>query len=246
MENSTTATPPESVEPPTLVFISHSSRDAAVAIQIVAALESAGVQCWVAPRDIPAGTDYNASIMTGINACHAMVLLVSRHSAESGPVKREVERALNRKVLVIPVRLEQVAIAESMEFMISSSQWINAFPAPVDRHLDSIVAGVKKALQLAHESPKPDPGAAPQYVGQYRILEELGRGGMGTVYKAEQRTPIKRTVAVKVIKLGMDSKEVLARFESERQALARMNHPNIAKVLDAGADDLGRPYFVIE
>jgi serine/threonine protein kinase/tetratricopeptide (TPR) repeat protein len=87
----------------------------------------------------------------------------------------------------------------------------------------------------------------PAQIGRYRILETLGEGGMGTVYKAEQRTPIKRIVALKVVKPGFDSQEVAARFESERQALARMDHPHVAKVLDAGVDSAtGRPYFVME
>jgi len=85
-----------------------------------------------------------------------------------------------------------------------------------------------------------------QHIGPYRLLQVLGEGGMGTVYLAEQTTPIKRQVALKVIKLGMDTKEVVARFESERQAVARMNHPNIAKVHDAGTTQQGRPYFVME
>jgi serine/threonine protein kinase len=77
-------------------------------------------------------------------------------------------------------------------------------------------------------------------------LQKLGEGGMGTVYVAEQEQPVKRRVALKVIKAGMDSAQVVARFEQERQALALMDHPNIAKVLDAGTTDKGRPYFVME
>jgi eukaryotic-like serine/threonine-protein kinase len=82
--------------------------------------------------------------------------------------------------------------------------------------------------------------------GRYKIVEQIGEGGMGTVYMAQQMEPVKRLVAVKIIKPGMDSKEVLARFEAERQALALMDHPNIARVLDAGATESGRPYFVME
>ena len=81
---------------------------------------------------------------------------------------------------------------------------------------------------------------------KYKLLEELGSGGMGVVYKAEQIKPIKRNVALKIIKLGMDTKQVVARFETERQALAVMDHPNIAKVFDGGATETGRPYFVME
>jgi len=83
-------------------------------------------------------------------------------------------------------------------------------------------------------------------IGRYKLLEQIGEGGMGVVYMAEQREPFVKRVALKVIKLGMDTKAVVARFNAEYQALALMNHPSIAKVLDAGATDSGRPYFVME
>ncbi len=83
-------------------------------------------------------------------------------------------------------------------------------------------------------------------IGNYKLLQKIGEGGMGLVYMAEQTKPVARRVALKIIKPGMASREILARFEAERQALAMMDHPNIAKVLDAGTDRLGRPYFVME
>src|SRR5262249_1216232 len=83
-------------------------------------------------------------------------------------------------------------------------------------------------------------------VGPYKLLEQLGEGGFGVVFLAEQQQPIHRKVALKILKPGMDSKQILARFEAERQALALMDHPHIARVLDAGATDSGRPYFVME
>jgi tetratricopeptide (TPR) repeat protein len=83
-------------------------------------------------------------------------------------------------------------------------------------------------------------------IGRYKLLQEIGEGGCGVVYMAEQEEPVRRRVALKVIKLGMDTKSVIARFEAERQALALMDHPNIAKVLDAGATEKGRPFFVME
>src|SRR5262249_47654482 len=82
--------------------------------------------------------------------------------------------------------------------------------------------------------------------GQDKLLEQSGEGGMGTVWMAQQTRPVTRLVAVKLIKAGMDSKQVIARFEAERQALALMDHPHIAKVLDAGTTSAGRPYFVME
>ncbi len=83
-------------------------------------------------------------------------------------------------------------------------------------------------------------------IGRYKLLELIGEGGFGAVYMADQKEPVRRRVALKIIKLGMDTKQVIARFEAERQALAMMDHPNIAKVLDAGATETGRPYFVME
>src|SRR5438552_10199906 len=83
-------------------------------------------------------------------------------------------------------------------------------------------------------------------IGPYKLLQQIGEGGMGTVFMAEQTQPVQRKVALKLIKSGMDSRQVIARFEAERQALALMEHPNIARVLDAGTTEGGRPYFVME
>src|SRR3984893_6678859 len=92
-----------------------------------------------------------------------------------------------------------------------------------------------------------DPGeAAGTVIGRYHLLQKIGEGGMGEVWLAEQKEPVRRRVAIKLIKAGMDTREVVARFESERQALALMDHPAIAKVFDAGSTPEGRPYFVME
>src|SRR5205085_1298485 len=92
-----------------------------------------------------------------------------------------------------------------------------------------------------------DPAEGPgTVIGRYKLLQQIGEGGMGTVFMAEQAQPVQRKVALKLIKPGMDSRQVIARFEAERQALALMDHVNIARVLDAGATEAGRPYFVME
>jgi eukaryotic-like serine/threonine-protein kinase len=83
-------------------------------------------------------------------------------------------------------------------------------------------------------------------IGPYKLMEQIGEGGFGLVFVAEQQQPMRRKVALKIIKPGMDTRDVIARFEAERQALALMDHPNIARVLDAGATESGRPYFVME
>ncbi len=102
-----------------------------------------------------------------------------------------------------------------------------------------------QTITLALPEPVPDETVG-MTLGRYKLREKLGEGGCGTVYVAEQTEPVRRRVALKVIKMGMDTREVIARFEAERQALAMMDHPNIAKVLDAGTTEVGRPFFVME
>ncbi len=112
------------------------------------------------------------------------------------------------------------------------------------------IRNVFQAVALMEQSRTIDYSAVTErvgtMVGRYKLLERIGEGGFGVVYMAEQQQPVRRKVALKVVKPGMDSRQVLARFEAERQALAIMDHPNIAKVFDAGATDSGRPYFVME
>ena len=124
------------------------------------------------------------------------------------------------------------------------------------RRLESLLASSKPSdttttqptelAEAAVNSFEDSANAAGQMIGRYKILEKIGEGGCGMVYVAEQTEPVRRRVAVKVIKLGMDTRAVVARFEAERQALAMMDHPNIARVLDAGSTEAGRPYFVME
>src|SRR5437588_3101441 len=128
-----------------------------------------------------------------------------------------------------------------------------------DAELRALVAGLLKAHEEAGSfleeplfEPSPTTDQVPNaeipgtIIGPYKLLQQLGEGGMGTVFMAEQTEPIQRKVALKVIKPGMDSKQVIARFEAERQALAMMDHVNIARVFDGGTTDNGRPYFVME
>src|SRR5438552_13253235 len=124
------------------------------------------------------------------------------------------------------------------------------------RRVEAILQGYEKAGDFLGEPAEGVPRTNTQViemgeqpgdrVGRYKLLQQIGEGGWGVVYMAEQEEPVRRLVALKIIKLGMDTKNVMARFEAERQALALMDHPNIAKVFDAGATDTGRPFFVME
>jgi serine/threonine protein kinase len=129
---------------------------------------------------------------------------------------------------------------------------------PLRQRVEALFAAHDATNNLLHTAASPaatlhvdfpdDPpdDAVGQTLGRYKLLERVGEGGCGVVYVAEQTEPVRRRVALKVIKLGMDTKQAVARFEAERQALAMMDHPNIAKVLDAGTTEQGRPFFVME
>jgi serine/threonine protein kinase len=123
-----------------------------------------------------------------------------------------------------------------------------SFEPKAQRFLDGVIENVKASglAEEVHEESAEFDDQLGTTVGRYKLLEKIGEGGCGVVYMAEQKEPVRRRVAVKIIKLGMDTKSVIARFGAERQALALMDHPNIARVLDAGATDTGRPYFVME
>lgn len=112
-----------------------------------------------------------------------------------------------------------------------------------DSFLDGQAPGLEETILESAVPLTEGPGTV---IGRYKLLQQIGEGGMGVVYMAEQELPVRRRVALKIIKLGMDSRAVIARFEAERQALALMDHPSIARVLDGGTTDTGRPYFVME
>jgi len=133
----------------------------------------------------------------------------------------------------------QPALRQRVEELLKAQPQLGEFlenPADIGMH------GAPETIRLT-VPPEERPGTR---IGRYKLLQKIGEGGCGVVYMAEQEEPVRRRVALKVIKLGMDTKSVIARFEAERQALAMMDHPNIAKVLDGGATETGRPYFVME
>jgi eukaryotic-like serine/threonine-protein kinase len=131
---------------------------------------------------------------------------------------------------------EDLALRRSIEELIQAGHDAGGF-----LHGDGSAQATTRLIEEAKLTENPG-----TVIGRYKLLERLGEGGFGAVWAAEQREPVKRRVALKIIKLGMDTKQVVARFEAERQALALMDHPNIAKVLDAGTTENGRPFFVME
>src|SRR5258706_72338 len=140
------------------------------------------------------------------------------------------DKALRRRVEELLA--EQEEVGKFLETPAISSALGSSAAGAVGPNNTPMIAGVTEA-----------PG---DRIGRYKLLQKIGEGGWGIVYMAEQEEPVRRRVALKVIKLGMDTRSVIARFEAERQALAMMEHPNIARVFDAGATETGRPFFVME
>jgi serine/threonine protein kinase len=137
------------------------------------------------------------------------------------------------------------SLRQQVERLLALSQSAGDFFKECAPALEPVAADAQQILSGAESAVDSDLSESKR-IGPYKLLQKLGEGGGGVVYMAEQEEPIRRRVALKIIKLGMDTRNVIARFEAERQALALMDHPNIARVLEAGATETGRPYFVME
>ncbi len=143
------------------VFVSHASKDRIIANAVCARLESAGIRCWIAPRDIVAGTSYGEAIIEAIHAAKVMVLVFSSNANSSGHIPKEVERAVSNGVAILPFRIEDVAPGKSLDYFIGSIHWLDAMTPPMERHLDALVETVRKLLPV----PASVPGAPSTPVG---------------------------------------------------------------------------------
>src|SRR3989442_12454737 len=152
----------------------------------------------------------------------------------------------NREKEIFEQALDITPTEERLRFLASSCGKDAALLARVQALLRADESGESFLPEQPKAAVVPITEKPGDRIGRYKLLQQIGEGGCGAVYMAEQTEPVRRRVALKVIKLGMDTKQVIARFEAERQALALMDHPNIARALDAGATEAGRPYFVME
>jgi tetratricopeptide (TPR) repeat protein len=154
------------------------------------------------------------------------------------------------KQMLDSTRMEQIfaeALAKPPDDRAAWLEQACAGDTELRRQVEELLAShLDAANALPLPTAQPPVESAGVTIGRYKLLEQIGEGGFGVVFMAEQEHPVRRRVALKIIKLGMDTRQVVARFEAERQALAMMDHPNIARVFDAGATDTGRPYFVME
>lgn len=138
------------------VFVCHSSKDARVASQAVKILEELGIGCWVAPRDVPAGHQYNQAVIDGIENCSVVLLVLSENSNKSPHVEVEIERAFNYQKLIVPLRMREVLPSKRLEYFVSSAQWVDAFASPLRERL-TYVASVVKAVEEKRDVPTVQP-----------------------------------------------------------------------------------------
>ena len=150
------------------VFVSHSSKDKLTADAVCSALESRGIRCWVAPRDIPPGANWGEAIIDGLSHSRVVILILSQHSNISPQVMREVERAVSKGIPVLPVRIEEVPLSKSLEYFLSTAHWLDAFTPPLRKHLDALVerVGVMITTEAALAT-RPGPAVLP-YGGRRR------------------------------------------------------------------------------
>ena len=191
------------------VFVSHASKDRLVANAVCARLESAGIRCWIAPRDIVAGTSYGEAIIEAIHAAKVMVLVFSSNANSSGHIPKEVERAVSNGVAILPFRIEDVAPGKSLDYFIGSIHWLDAMTPPMERHLDDLVETVRKLLPvppgaqngpvIAQQTPSPQyPPAAAQTPSQLSAVRPAASGGGGL------------TISPKALRIGVAAAFVIA------------------------------------
>src|SRR6185437_11839224 len=139
------------------IFISYSSKDKTAADAACAVLESRGLRCWIAPRDITPSADWSESIVDAIQNARVFLLVFSGQANESPQIKREVERAVNRGLPIIPLRIENVVPGKSLEYFLSTPHWLDAFTPPLDQHLTYLADVIRHILEGETLPPKPEP-----------------------------------------------------------------------------------------
>jgi len=219
------------------VFVSYSSKDEPTVDAVCAILESRGIRCWVASRDILPGHDWAGSIMQAIKGAHAMVLVFSANANTSVQIKREVKRAVNKGIPVIPLRIENVAPTETLEYFIRTPQWLDAFTPPLERHLEyladvvqKIISGPEDSRQAAErELRQKEETEADRLAEEKRKATELAELKAAEERRAEEArlTDEKRKAAEL---RGAEERRAAAEAESARMAEERWKAAEIAEL----------------
>jgi TIR domain len=207
------------------VFISYSLPDRDCAFELVARLEEQGINCWIAPRDITPSADWAEEIIDAISAARSMILVFSAHSNDSPQVRREVERAVHKKVSILPFRIEDVLPSKSLEFFLSTQHWMDAFPPPREPHYARLCAYLKTHLSVGapvHSLPADLPTPAPGHAFDVSELQHIERqlaGYIGPLARHLVKTAASHAVGVDDL-VGRLAAELDA--ESERREFTRL------------------------
>lgn len=187
------------------IFVSYASADRDAAFRIVGFLEGQGIHCWVAPRDVAPGVEYGHAIINAIEQCKALVLVLSDQSNDSQFVRKEVERAVSKTKVVLPVRIREVTPSGSLEFYISSAQWVDAWKTPMEQHLMPLVAAIKAMSSSdsapvrsapLHVAPAPTRSHSPLLLG-IAVIALLSAAVTGTLlYTSRTNAPAQQQASV--------------------------------------------------
>ncbi len=205
------------------VFISYSQPDHDCAFELVSRLESQGIDCWIAPRDIAPSADWAAEIMDAISSARVMILVFSASSNLSPQVRREVERAVHRELSILPFRLEDVLPSKSLEFFLSAQHWMDAFPPPREPHYARLCAYIKAQLSsepaghsVSHAAP---PAAAHSFAAaELRYIERCLAGYIGPLAKHLVKSAAARAAGTEDL---IDRLAVELETESDRYEFSR-------------------------
>jgi TIR domain/Jacalin-like lectin domain len=173
------------------VFISYSTIDKATADATCAALESAGIRCWIAPRDVRPGTQYAAAIIDAIDSCQLMVLIFSSNANASVQIHREIERAASKGVPIVPVRIEGIVPTKSMEYFLGQIHWLDALTPPLAAHLQKLIETIKAILQVDATGRGPLAGG----IGQQESVFTATPAAFGEYLKKSERSPLQGLAA---------------------------------------------------
>jgi TIR domain len=200
------------------VFISHSSKDKVIADAACGTFEANGIRCWVAPRDVPPGSNWGAAIIDAIERSRIMVLIFSDHANGSGQIAREIERAASRGITIVPIRIENVLPARSLEFFLSNIHWLDALTPPLERRLQEIAARIKVILKgedAIANTPAPQtaepaaPGPVARKGGRTAIMAFIGAvivlGLAFAFWRPSLHAPSKETAPTKSASPELDS-----------------------------------------
>ena len=158
------------------VFISYSSKDKPTADAVCATLEANAIRCWIAPRDVLPGTEWGGAIVDAIHNSQIMVMVFSSRANDSKHIKREVERAVNRGVVIIPFRIEEVFPSASLEYFIGNVHWLDALTTPLEQHLQALADKVRLLLLQIRKGPEPRPDVAPNVRDEVtELLDHVGK-----------------------------------------------------------------------